>query len=294
MALASLLFAAMNLLARLASASASWSSVAASRAFMGAAVAFAVARARRAPLRATDRRLVFWRSVFGTVSMAATFYALSSRTLSLGDTATLLNLAPVFLAVLAPIVLRERTSLGVVLAIALALTGVLFVVRPSFLFGGAPAIGAGAHAGPSAGATAAVALLAALSTSIAMTLLRRAGQKESAEAIALHFSLFAAGAMTLVSLADFRLPTLRDGALMIAAGACAGVAQLAMTRAYALEQAARVSAMSYLSVVATALVGGAALGERPTATAALGMSLVVVGGVVSTLARRTESTSASG
>src|SRR5262249_9057868 len=117
MALGATLFALMNFFARLASSSASWASVGAVRAFVGALVAIAVARARGAPLAVKDKRAIFWRSLLGTGAMVATFYALSSRTLSLGDTATLLYLTPVFLAILAPIFLRERTSFGVGLAI---------------------------------------------------------------------------------------------------------------------------------------------------------------------------------
>lgn len=287
MALGATLFAMMNFLARLATASASWASVAAVRALVGALVAFGVARIRGRPLAPNDVRAVFWRSLLGTIAMLATFYALSSRTVSLGNTVTLLNLSPVFLAVLAPIFLRERTSAGVAIAIALALAGVVLVVRPAFVFGpGADeALTPTPGAGPSAGLTVLVAVLAALSTSIAMMLLRRVGQTESAEAIAFHFSLFAAATMGLISLFDLRLPTMRDAICMIAAGLCAGFAQLAMTRAYALERAARVSGMSYFSVVASALLGAALLGERPGPTAVAGMTLVIAGGVLVTFAR---------
>jgi drug/metabolite transporter (DMT)-like permease len=250
--------------------------VGAVRAFVGALVAIGVARARGVSLAATDRKAVFWRSVAGTGAMMTTFYALSSRTLGLGDTVTLLNLMPVFLSVLAPIFLRERTTKAVGLGIALALGGVVLVVRPSFLFGGA------SHGG---GVYAAVAVLSALLSSIAMMLLRRVGQTESAEAIAVHFSLFAALVLAIVAAFDFRVPTARDAAFMIAAGVCAGFAQIAMTRAYALEQAARVSAMSYLAVVAIALLGALALGERPPLVAILGMALVVAGGVVVTFGK---------
>lgn len=276
MAASATLFAFMNFFAKLASSSASWASVGAVRAFVGALVAIGVARARGVSLAATDRKAVFWRSVAGTGAMMTTFYALSSRTLGLGDTVTLLNLMPVFLSVLAPIFLRERTTKAVGLGIALALGGVVLVVRPSFLFGGA------SHGG---GVYAAVAVLSALLSSIAMMLLRRVGQTESAEAIAVHFSLFAALVLAIVAAFDFRVPTARDAAFMIAAGVCAGFAQIAMTRAYALEQAARVSAMSYLAVVASALLGALALGERPPLVAVLGMALVVAGGVVVTFGK---------
>jgi len=287
MALSATLFAAMNLLARLATASASWASTAAVRAAVGALVALVLARLRGRSLAAKDRPALFWRSLLGTISMLATFYALSSRTLSLGNTVTLLNLAPVFLAVLAPIFLHERTSGAVALAIALALAGVVLVVRPAFLFGGGleQVVTSGSSSGPSSTVTALVAVLAALSTSIAMMFLRRVGKTESAEAIAFHFSVFAAVTMGLISLFDLRVPTLEGALCMVGAGLCAGFAQLAMTRAYALEQAARVSGMSYFSVVASALFGATLLDERPGPTAIAGMTLVIVGGLVVTFAR---------
>lgn len=294
MALGATLFALMNLLARVATSSASWASVAAVRALVGALVAFVVARMRGQSLAMKDAPAVLWRSLFGTVSMVATFYALSSRTMSLGNTVTLINLAPVFLAVLAPIFLRERTSAAVALAIGLSLVGVTLVVRPAFLFGGAGLDDAAALAssGPSARATALVAVFAALSTSIAMMLLRRAGRTETTEAIAFHFSLFAAATMGTFALFDLRLPSLRDAACMVGTGLSAGFAQLAMTRAYALERAARVGGMSYLSVVASALLGAAAFGERPGPTAITGMVLVIAGGLVSITKRGRASASA--
>ncbi len=288
MALAATLFATMNFLARLASTSASWQSVGALRALVGALVAIAVARVRGVRLEVVDRRAMLWRSLVGTGAMIATFYALSSRSMSLGDTATLLYLAPVFLAVLAPIFLRERTGAGVAVAILLSLGGVLLVVKPAFLFGSrasGPELVAVGTGGPSARATALAALAAAFLSSIAMILLRRISRRESAEAIALHFSAFAAVTLGALSAFDLRLPTLRDAGLVLAAGACAGVAQIAMTRAYALEGAARVGAIGYLSVVVSALLGAARLHDRPDALAIGGMALVIVGGMVALFAR---------
>jgi drug/metabolite transporter (DMT)-like permease len=67
---------------------------------------------------------------------------------------------------------------------------------------------------------------------------------------------------------------------MLASGTCAGLGQLAMTRAYALERAARVAGLAYLSVVVSALLGAAYLGEHPGPQALLGMALVICGGLV--------------
>src|SRR5690606_994966 len=73
MAASAVLFALMSLFARIASASASWLTVASFRALVGAGVAYAVARARGASLAVVDRRVLFWRSFFGTVAMMSTF-----------------------------------------------------------------------------------------------------------------------------------------------------------------------------------------------------------------------------
>lgn len=283
MAASAILFAAMNVFARLATESTSWASVATVRALVGALVAFGVGRLRKTSLAAVDRWAIFWRSVFGTASMLATFYALSSRTLPLGDTVTLLNLTPVFLAVLAPLVLRERTAPSIAFAIGLALVGVVLVLHPAAIFGGVPATASPvATSGPSSLVTGGVAVLAAILTSIAMMMLRRAGKTESAEAIAFHFSLFAAAVHAVFAVFDPRVPTFRDATFMVAAGLCAGFAQIAMTRAYALQSAARVSAMSYLSVVASALFGAAILGEPPRTSAIAGMAFVITSGLVVT------------
>jgi len=280
MAASAILFALMNFFARLASSSASWMTVGGVRALIGALVALAVARVRGTSLVANDRKAVFWRSLFGTAAMGTTFYALSSRTLPLGDTVTLLNLTPVFLAVLAPFVLREQTSAAVGVALLLSLGGVVLIVHPSFHWQGGTAT-----RGPSAGVTAAVAVSAAFFASIAMMMLRRVGRTETPEAIAVHFSVFAGVVMTGLSLFDLRLPTARDAAFMVVAGVCAGFGQLALTRAYTLELAARVSGMGYLAVVASALLGAAVLGERPSLAAVFGMALVVAGGLVVTFIR---------
>jgi drug/metabolite transporter (DMT)-like permease len=272
----------MNFFARLASSSASWMTVGGVRALIGAVVAIGVARMRGTSLLANDRKALFWRSLFGTAAMATTFYALSSRTLPLGDTVTLLNLTPILLAFLAPIFLREPTSRSVALALLLALGGVILILHPSMAWH--PAV---SPTGPTASMTVAIAVLSAFFTAVAMMMLRRAGRTESAEVIALHFSLFAAAVLLGLSVFDLRMPALRDCGFMLAAGICAGFAQLAMTRAYTLESAARVSGMGYLSVVVSTILGAAVLGERPTLGALAGMALVVAGGLLVTFMRDT-------
>lgn len=284
MAASAVLFALMNFFAKLANASAGWAMVGFVRAFVGALVAIAVARASGRSLGAHDKKAVLLRSVLGTVSMIGTFYALSSRSLSLGDTVTLLYLTPVFLALLAPLFLGEKTTGAVFIGILVSLSGVVLVVRPSFLFGvDGPSLAGGA--GPSAGVTAAVAVGVALTSSLAMMALRRVGKTETPESVAMHFSLFAAMVLGVVAVSDLHVPSARDVGFMTAAGVCAGFGQIAMGRAYARETAARVGGLMYVAPVTSAVLGALALGEVPSALATLGMGLVIGGGLVVTFTR---------
>jgi drug/metabolite transporter (DMT)-like permease len=264
-------FALMGFCAHVASQTVHWSMIAATRSLVGAIVAYAVARARSAPLRVVDRRGIWWRSLWGTTSMLLTFFALGTR-LPLGSAVTLINLSPVFLAVLAPILLGERTGKRVALALALSVPGVVLIVRPQFVTSTEELVGAAA------------AVASSLSASFAFTMLRRMGPRESPEAIALHFSLVAAAVMAAVAVPHASRPDARSLALMLGAGASGGFAQLAMTRAYTLERAARVGGMSYLAVVVSALLGAVALHEWPSSRAVAGMCLVVAGGLVVTFA----------
>ena len=288
MACGAVLFALMGFFARLASAHVSWTLVAASRAAIGAAVAIGVARLRRAPMRVHDRRGIWARSLFGTVSMLCTFYAVGSPAISLGDSTTLVNLTPIFLAILGPFLLRERSGKRVALALPLSAIGVVLILRPAFLFGAA-----NAPLSPAGKLAAGAAVAGALSSAFAMVMLRKMGPRESPEAIAIHFSLTASVLLGILSIPHLVVPCTRDVFCIGAAGLAAGLAQLAMTRAYALEQAARVSGIGYLSVVTSAALGALALHEWPDRGALAGMALVIAGGLVVTVAGLREGKSAA-
>jgi drug/metabolite transporter (DMT)-like permease len=263
-------FALMSFCAHVASERVHWSFAAAARSLVGAAVAYVVARVRGAPVRVFDRRGIWWRSAWGTASMLLAFFALGTR-LPLGDAVTLLNLSPVFLALFGPLLLRERTGKRVVVALALSLTGIVLIVRPEMIAGADELRGAAA------------AVVSALCASFAYTMLRRMGARESPEAVALHFSLVAAAVLTAIAVPHATLPDARSLAMMVGAGASGGFAQLAMTRAYSLERAARVGGLSYLTVVVSTVLGAAALHESPSARTVAGMGLVVSGGLVITV-----------
>ncbi|WP_081426171.1 DMT family transporter [Sorangium cellulosum] len=269
MVLAQALFAVMNVLSRLSSESAPWPEVAASRALVGAATALGVALVRRAPLsmERSDRRLTWARSLCGTGAMLCVFYTLGSPQIALGDAVTLGATSPIFVAILAPRMLGERSSRGLWVAILLAFAGVALIAAPRLAI---------------AGETALVATLGAVFSAFAMIWLRRigaSGTRASPESVALHFSLVASAAMIALSIPVWRTPDAVGVALLIGTGLAGGLAQLAMTRAYALDNAARIGAIGYVGVALSHVLAAAWLGDVPSARQVLGATLVMAAGL---------------
>jgi drug/metabolite transporter (DMT)-like permease len=259
------LFSIMRISTRVGAARLFWGEVAAARFAGGAVVVAAVAVARGASLRIRNPRGTWMRSIFGTISALGTFYALGNAGIALGDAAACGATAPIFVAMLSRPFLGERVTRSVWAGVGLGFAGVLVLVRPGF---------------NSSAGIAAVAIAGAAAFSIAIIWLRRIGPRESSEAIALHMSLVACAAMALVAVPALRMPVGREWAALAGAGLAGGLAQVAMTRAYALETAARVSAVSYLGVAFTYLLESTLLGNPPHPVQLAGAGTICVAGVL--------------
>ncbi|MFL5506296.1 MAG: DMT family transporter [Gemmatimonadales bacterium] len=275
MLLAQVCFAAMNVSARLAGGDVPWPEVASARFLVGAVLAWGIARSRGASLAITDRRTSWMRAIFGTLSAVCTFYAITSRRINLGDAATLGATAPIFVAMLAPSLLGERSGRAVPVAAGIAFAGVALVLQPSF---------------QSAIGVAMIATLGAFLYSIALISLRRLGGGETHEAVVFHFSCVALATMTALAIPGWRTPTPHGLLWLVATGITGGLAQLAMTRAYALDRAARVSTLTFLGIVFTHLLAIPIFGEHPGWSQAVGAVLVMGAGVLLVRSVKAETT----
>jgi drug/metabolite transporter (DMT)-like permease len=265
------LFASMALGARFVGRDVPWQEVAAARMLVALVLTWAIARARGVSLAITDRKHAWLRTVFGTVAAAATFYVYARPALPIGDAVTVLNTSPIFVALLAWPLLGERVSRGVALAISLAFLGILAVARPSL---------------QASSGELGVCLLSAVCTAFAMMWLRRMGPGESSEAIVFHFMWVGTLALGVASVPVWKTPDLHGATFLLFTGITGGLAQLAMTRAYSKDHAARVSAVGYSGVVFARLFALPVLGEVPSVAQVAGSVLVVVAGVVLALSGR--------
>jgi drug/metabolite transporter (DMT)-like permease len=238
MLLGSLAFSAMATLAHALADRCDWELVAAVRA--GLALVFSVILALQAKARLVvwRPRILWVRSIAGTVSLLCTFYALPR--LPISDVLTLTNMFPVWVALLSWPLIGAAPTKDAWIAIAVGICGVVLVSQPHF-----------AEARP---LPTVVALVASVSTSIAMLGLHRLRQIDP-RAIVAHFSgvsLVACLALLVLdptdSLAASHLEF--DTLLMLGGvGICATVGQLFLTKAFAAGPPARVSVVALTQVV---------------------------------------------
>jgi drug/metabolite transporter (DMT)-like permease len=260
-------FAVMNALAR-GMHHLPWALLAFARALFGLGAAVALARLRGASLAIVDRRLMWRRSLAGSTGMLCTFYALTH--MPLADATALLNTTPLWVAALAWVTLRERLSARVSVALAVAFAGVVLIERP------------GLHQGGLAGL---VALGAGCAGALAMVSLRGLSN-ETPEAVVVHFSAVATGVMgvaSAVQLAAVGAPrgvTATEVGCVLAMGVTATVGQLAITRAYALDKAARVGAAGWIQIVIALGIDAAVFHRWPERVALAGIAMLLASGAL--------------
>jgi drug/metabolite transporter (DMT)-like permease len=274
---AELLFAIMRVATRANATSLAWPLLGSTRFLGGAVVVAFVAGVTRATLRVTDQRRAWMRSLFGFGSSMGVFFALGSPRLAVGDAATLSATAPLWVAILSRPLLGERVTRRVQLGLVLGFAGVVVLVGPSLR---------------SAAPVALAALGGALSYAFAVIALRSLGPKEGSEAVALHVSLVCGALQGLIAAgarATGAMPLVTGPVSWWAvalAAACGGLAQIAVTSAYAHDTAARLGAVSYVGVVLSYLLEAVMLHRSPTLAQLIGAGLVIVAGVITILDRR--------
>jgi drug/metabolite transporter (DMT)-like permease len=265
MALAQFLFALMGIGARVGGRDLPWQEVGATRFLVGAMTAFVVARVRGQSLHITHVREAWMRSLFGTLGAAGTFYVYAAPGMPIGDAITLLATSPIFVALVSAPLLGERVRLSIAVALALGFCGIVIVAQPSFA---------------TAGHLVAAGTGGALASGLAMVWLRRIGPTESSEAIVFHFSCVGFAAMLLASIPVWKTPSEHAALALAFMGTSGGLAQIAMTRAYTIDHAARVSAMTFSSVVFMRVLAVPFFGEIPTLMQLAGSLLVIGSGVL--------------
>lgn len=232
----SLAFATMGALSHLAGERVEWQVVAAARTLVAFVLSAGLALSSGVRLVVLRPRVLWMRSVAGSVGVLCAFYALTH--LPVSTAITLSSTVPVWVTLLAWPALGLRPAGSVWAAVGVGLCGIVLVQRPEL-------------AGDRLAGL--LALGNALCTAVAMIGLNRLGGVD-ARAVVTHFSgvstlftlavLFASRGVDYGALADAKTLLLLAGV-----GAAGTLGQLGMTKAFALGHPPRVSVVGLMQIV---------------------------------------------
>jgi drug/metabolite transporter (DMT)-like permease len=262
LAVSSLVFAVMALIAKAAAVRLPGPQVAFVRFLFGLG-ACAVISVRR-PLRPRNRMGLLWRGVFG--GSAVLCYFLTIEHLPVGI-ATLLNYtAPVFTAVWAALFLGERLDATSIAALAIATSGVVLVslgTSRSFPAGVGPWLLVGA--------------LSALLSGAAVAVIRQVRKTDGAWEI---FAAFCAAGALITGIPAVRgwvVPSGSEWWLLAAVGGASVIAQMGLTWSMRYVRAAPAGIIQQLTPVAALALGWVIYGDRIPPLSMLGAALALTG-----------------
>ncbi|MDZ7816508.1 MAG: DMT family transporter [Planctomycetota bacterium] len=181
------------------------------------------------------------RGLFGFVGLMCYFFAVQNMA-SLSDAIMLLHTNPIFVALLAPFILKEKASPVRYMLIAFAFIGALMIIKPSFELSSLYSL---------------VGLCAGMAAAVAYVFIRKATLTESAATIMFYFP-FISVILTLPLLvnkytgdsAAMNFSTdYRDIGMLVAIGVLGTVAQLFLTVGFKLVPASRATIYNYTAPV---------------------------------------------
>jgi len=202
----------------------------------------------------TNRRLLAMRGTLGSTALLCYFSSLVH--LPLGEATLIQNMNPVFATLLAAVILDEFIRAPEILCLMASLVGVMFIAHPSWLFGAAVAA-------PAAPLDIAIALLGALCSGAAYTLVRKMRGTEHPLVIVFYLPLLSVPISLPFALMEWQWPNAVEWALLLGVGITTQLAQVSMTRGLQLERTARATTTGYLQVAFAVVWGALLLGEIP-------------------------------
>ena len=197
------------------------------------------------------------------ISNLSYFFAIGF--IPLGKAASINMTGPLMVAVLAWPMLRERTSLGRVIAVLVGFLGVLVIIRPgSEVFHWA----------------AVFIIFSALMNGFYQIFTRQIADTEAAETSAIYSSIVGAFGMLLALPFVWRTPvSVGDLAMFCSLGVLGAISHYFVALALGFAPANIVTPFQYVQMVGSVLVGYLFFGDLPDALTWLGAGIVVTSGI---------------
>jgi drug/metabolite transporter (DMT)-like permease len=274
MAVSSLLFSAMSLLIPYARAAGTYV-LASARFLTGGLIILIMGLSGLIRLRPVNWPWLVVRGLFGAVSVYLFYYGILKIGLGMGT--ILNNTYPVFAALLAPVILRDKLKPDVLAVVVVSFIGICLIVDPEGIMG---VFGAGGSRAPLFGnLDSLLALLGGVLASVAVVAVKKLHETDTSPMIFLAqcvFGMLVFGYPTAT--ASFTFDP-RLWILLALIGVLATASQLVMTYAYKHVPATEGSILSFITPVVNVILGVILFGETMHPLAIAG-SCVVLGGCV--------------
>lgn len=221
--------------------------------------------------------LLAFRGIIGTIGLYAFFYNIAH--IDLATAFTFSKTSPIFTALLAAFIFKERLSYLGWFAIFIGFIGILFVIEPTLGVSKDEYIG----------------LLSGIGAAMAYTSIRGLRKHYDTRAIVLSF-MICGSAMPLLSMivgsfyyrpnldfliSPFVMPSLNGWVMIVIMGLLATAFQIYLTKAYAASKKAGVVAAVGYSDVIFSMIFGLILGDAlPDAWAFLGIVMIIGAGIL--------------
>lgn len=200
-----------------------------------------------------NQKALILRSSLGTLGILFNFYAIDNLILS--DSNMLNKISPFFVIIFSAIILKERVNKAQIIAVIVAFSGALFIIRPSFNIDIIPYL---------------AGILGAVFAAGAYTCLRYLGNKENHYTIVFYFSLFSTIVISPFVLFNFQRMSFIQLIYMLLAGVFASIGQFGVTLAYKYAPAKEISIFDYTNIIFAAVLGFFLFGNVPDKLSIIG------------------------
>ncbi len=205
--------------------------------------------------------IIFARSLFGSFGIFGNFYALSK--IPIGEAMTLNKTAPFFAVLFTGIFLKERVNRRQILALLIAFTGALLVIKPGFGWDEPFAV--------------CCALAGGLGAGIAYTCVHELGRLGVGSAlIIVVFSAFSCLCSIPFIIFDFTPLSCSQLLILLGAGVGAAIGQFGVTAAYRLAEPRKIAVFDYTNIIFTSLFGFFFFAQKPDALSVLGFCCIII------------------
>lgn len=206
----------------------------------------------------SSQPLLITRSTLGLIGVLLNIYAIDHMVLS--DADTLMKLNPFWTILLSLIFLKENIKKYQIIAMLIAIFGMLFIIKPEF---------------SSTMFSSLAGLFSGIFAASAYTCVRALSKREAPYTIVFYFSLFSVIVLIPFSIATYEPMTKLQIIYLLGAGLSAAVGQIGITLAYSFAPAKDISIFTYASILFTALFGFILFGETPDFYAFIGYIIII-------------------